>query len=81
MTWIDDMLKRIGITPNFTQDDVLNAENEDALHTHSALVHELTEAIHRRVAGNEILRHAIDQAKERTRDVPEFERRIRGGFN
>lgn len=75
------LLKRLHLLPEFTQDDILNAENEESLRHHSASVHSLTEAIRRRVAGNEILRHAIDLAKERTRDVPDFEERIRRNFH
>lgn len=78
MNWFEAMLKRAHLLPQFTQDDVLNAENADDLRTHSLIVHAVSEAIERRVHGNATLRHAIDQAKERTPDVRDFERKIRG---
>jgi ornithine carbamoyltransferase len=78
---LETVLKKIGVVPSFTQDDILNAENEESLREHAIVVHAVTDAIRRRVANNEVLRRAIEQAKERTADIGEFERKIRGEFN
>lgn len=81
MNWLDSVLKRMGIVPDFTQDDILNAENEESLRVHSIAVHEVTDAIRRRVENNRILRQAIENAKERTGDIRDFEQKIRGEYH
>lgn len=76
MNKFEQVLQRLGILPAFTEDDILNAENDDDLRTHSLVVSKVTAAIERRVHSNQALRRAIDVAKIKTNSFADFERRI-----
>lgn len=77
MNRIAAFLKRIGILPAFTVDDVLNASTEDALRTHERAVEAMSEVTQKRVEGNEALRRSLRLATRRTNSFAEFERRFK----
>lgn len=75
------LLKYMGLVRQYTDDDVINAENDDALRTHSSAVVNLHESIERRLQGNEALRRSITIAKDRTNSFGEFERQVKAMRN
>lgn len=62
MNWIAKLLRWLRVIPSFTQDDVLNAENEDALLEHRKVVDELASATRLRKEINGRLRRVLTEA-------------------
>lgn len=76
MKWLDPMLKRLGLMPEFTDDEQINASTEDAARTHHSAVEQLHEAVQKRSQGNEALRKIIEMAKEKTPVFVEFDQHL-----
>lgn len=63
MKWIERMGKFFGLVPDFTADDVLNAEQEDVLREHGKMLSAVQVKAAERKIGNSKLRAALDEAK------------------
>lgn len=57
------MLERMGLYHPFTADDVINAEQDNAIHEHRQVVQQVSEAVERRKKSNSELRKSIQEAK------------------
>ena len=65
MSWLLGMLRRLRVLPDFTADDILNAENEDSLREHKATVEEVKVQSALRRQTNERLRSVLEQARNK----------------
>lgn len=72
------VLKKLGIAPDFTHDDMIDASIEDNLRDHQKVVSEFTEAADARHASNDRLRQALQIAKLRTTAFADLETAIKG---
>lgn len=63
MKWMKWMGRFFGLVPDFTADDILNAEQEDALREHGAALQAVQAKSAERRLGNSRLRAALDEAK------------------
>lgn len=77
--FVMSVLKRLGIAPAFTQDEMIDASIEDNLRDHGKAVNELVEAAQSRNASNERLREALQIAKLRTTAFADLEVALKGG--
>jgi hypothetical protein len=79
MSWLHDLWRKM--KSPFSDDDVLNAENEDALREHSKAVEEMRTVTEIRKSTNtklrEVLLQALEGAAEPSPQFGEFERSIR----
>ena len=73
------VLKKLGIAPEFTHDDMIDASIEDNLREHQKAVSEFTEAAQSRHASNDRLRAALQIAKLRTTAFADLETAIKHG--
>lgn len=77
MSKIGDWLRSAGLLPKFTQDDILNAETDDALRE----VEKGREAVEKAYAGQrastEKLRSTMREVRQRAATFGQFEDRIR----
>jgi hypothetical protein len=58
------ILERLGLYHPFNADDVINAEQDNAMHSHRKAVEQLSEAASKRRAVNDELRKSIQEAKQ-----------------
>jgi hypothetical protein len=77
MKWIFQMFKLFHLLPAFTADDVLNAEQEDALREHAEVVQAVKAQAEQRRSGNEKLRAALHEARQAMPVFGEFEHAMR----
>ena len=77
MRWFVEMLRRLGILPRYSSNEVLNASIEDTARDHELLVSKVAEASQRREVANKHLRQSIDKALMQTTALGQFEQRIR----
>lgn len=73
------ILKRLGIAPAFTEDEVIDASIEDAFYDHKKTVDELLAETEGRKESNDRLRNALQIAKMRTTPFAELEHAMRRG--
>ena len=67
------ILKKLGIAPPFSDDELLDASIEDAMYDHKQMVDRLTSEGDNRRASNDRLRIALQIAKMRTSVFADFE--------
>jgi len=77
MNWLSKVLRRLRVLPNFTQDDILNAETEDALMEHKKVVDEVNATTHDRKLINAKLRGVLSEARERSSHFADFEQSLK----
>jgi len=77
MSWFSKFLRSIGVLSDFTHDDILNAEAEDALLEHSKVVREMETTTRVRKTVNDKLRRVLAEARERSSSFGDFEQNIR----
>jgi hypothetical protein len=77
MNWLTEALRRLGVLPSFTVDDMINAESEDALVDHRRVLEELTAATTVRRQATIKLRDTLREARLRSVTFADFEQNIR----
>lgn len=78
MSVLGDLLRKVGVLPQFTADDILDASVEDKFFDHQKAVAEISSATEERRSSNQRLRLAIRQARVRATPFAELENAIRG---
>lgn len=76
--FVESILKRVGLLPEVSDDEMINASIENAFYDHKKEVDVLMEETAARRAGNDRLRNALQIAKMRATTLGEFENAIRG---
>lgn len=77
MSWVSDMLKRVGVLPEISADDRIDASIENSLHDHRKAVEELVQESVNRKAANDKLRSTLSEVKSRGTPWADFELSIR----
>jgi hypothetical protein len=77
MSWLAKTLRRIGVLPPFTEDDILNAENENALRNVKTAKSAVDEQYSRQHLSADHLKNVLRDARSRVNSFAEFERKIR----
>ncbi len=77
MSWLSEILKRWRILPAFTEDDILNAENENALWNVQHGKADLDAANEKQKTSTRNLKRVMHEARIRVNAFAEFERQIR----
>lgn len=76
-SWIEQVLKRVGLYDPVDKNELLNASTEDAARSYESRVSEACEVTQERTHGNEALRRTLQDARLRTNSFVEFEQSIR----
>jgi len=75
---IENLFRRWRLIAPFDEDDVINAEIEDAARTQQKVIERLQSSLSNRTAINEKLGEAIRIAKRKTNSFEQFEKLIVG---
>lgn len=77
MKWLMGVLRRLGLLPHFTVDEVINAEIENTLREYNKVVEDVKRVSQRRRTGNAKLRQALVEARIRSAPLAQFEHAIK----
>jgi hypothetical protein len=76
MNWLLALLRRSGVLPAFSADEMLNASTEEAFRIHAKAVQEVAAATRKRTRSNQALRVSIQVAKLRIPSKAEMYRLV-----
>lgn len=77
ISFFEKLLRKLGLVEAYDKDDVVNAEIEDKLRDYEKAVESYQSAARERRISNQVLRHAIEAAKERTSSFEDMEELVR----
>jgi hypothetical protein len=77
ISYFEKLLQRLGIIDGFDKDDIVNAEIEDKLRGYEKAVEGYAQASRERRLSNQVLRHTLEIAKERSKSFSEMEELVK----